>query len=461
MNRLFFRARSLQAQLAVRLATLYVLATLAAVGALVFQAYSAANELSDEDLSRRAADLAGFVTVDGTGQPRLDLPAKLAAAYGSPAETFVFAVRDQNGRMFAASHSDVRELAAGWALAADEPKFFRLEDFGSSRQNYYGLTAAFPSRAGPLSVTVARAADATELVHAVLWEFVLDVAWVIPLVIAATLLIGVIGIRRGLAPLRHISAKAAAIDAGSLSTRLPDDQVPSEIRPLIKAVNDALDRLAKSFAVQRQFAANAAHELRTPMAIVTAGLEQLGRGDEPAKLRADVARVNRLIGQLLRVARLDAAALDVTGVADLSAVATDVVEYMAPLAVSQSRALAVHGAEKPVRVQGNRYAIEDAVRNLLENAIAHAPSRSEIVMTVDPAGSIAVADHGPGIAPEDRERMFDRFWRGTARTGSGAGLGLAIVREIMAAHRGRVDVSDVPGGGAAFTLVFPSPAAAA
>jgi signal transduction histidine kinase len=425
-----------------------------AVGALILQAYSTANTLSDEDLDRRAQDLAGYVTADAAGQPRLDLPTKLAAAYGSPTKTFLFVVRGPKGEILAASHSDIRDVAVGWPLAGDEPRYFRLEDFGSTGQDYYGLTAGFDSRAGPLSVTVARAADETELVHAVLWEFVLDVAWVIPLVVAATLLIGVFGLRRGLEPLRQTSIKAAAIDAGSLSVRLPEENLPTEIRPLVAAVNSALDRLEKSFAIQRQFTANAAHELRTPMAIVTAGLEQLDRGGELAKLQTDVARVNRLVEQLLRVARLDSAALDVSGVADLSAVGTAVVEYMAPVAVSQKRSLAVHGADAPVNIAGNRYAIEDAIRNLLENAIAHAPPNTEIVVTVDPVGTVTVTDRGPGVPAEDREHIFDRFWRGKARTGAGAGLGLAIVREIMKAHRGSVDVADVPGGGVSFSLVF-------
>lgn len=448
-----FRGRSLQAQLALRLAALYVAATVIAVGALVYQAYATADSLSEEDLSRRAQDLAGFVSSEG-GRPRLDLPAKLAAAYESPAETFLFVVRGAAGDIVAASHPDVRDVASGWPLAADDARFFRLEDFGRTGQDYYGLTTRIDSRAGPLSITVARATDAAELVHAVLWEFVLDIAWVIPLVIAATLLIGVFGIRRGLAPLRQTSVKAAAIDAGSLSVRLPEDDLPAEIRPLVRAVNGALDRLEQSFVVQRQFTANAAHELRTPMAIVTAGLEQLGRDAEITKLHADVARVNRLIEQLLRVARLDALTLDVSGSVDLSAVVIGVVEYMAPLALAQKRNLAAQGTEQAVNVQGNRHAIEDAIRNLVENAIAHAPPGTEIVVSVDPAGSVNVVDRGPGVPAEERERIFERFWRGRTKAGSGAGLGLAIVHEIMKAHRGTVLVTDAPGGGASFTLVF-------
>jgi len=447
-------ARSLQLQLALRLAALYIAATAIAVGVLVYQAYSTADSLSDQDLNRRAADLANFVVVDGTGEARLDLPPKLRLAYESPAATFLFVVRRPDGQVIAASHPEIRNLVSSWPKAGQEPSYFRLEEFGSTSQDYYGLTAKFDSRAGPLSVTVARAATSDELVHSVLREFVLDIAWIIPLIVAATLLIGVFGIRRGLLPLRQVSAKAAAIDPGSMSIRLPEEGLPSEIQPLVQAMNRALDRLQRGFAVQREFTANAAHELRTPLAIVTAGLEQLKGNGELFKLREDVARMNRLVDQLLRVARLDAVSLDVSETVDLSSVATELAGYMAPLAVSRKRSLGVQGIEEPIYVKGNRHAIEDALRNLVENAIAHAPPGTEVVISANPGGSVSVADRGPGVRPEDRDHMFDRFWRVKGSRGSGAGLGLAIVKEIMKAHQGGVQVDVNPGGGAVFTLLF-------
>jgi signal transduction histidine kinase len=448
-----FRMRSLQLRLALSLAALYIAATAIAVTGIVYQAYSTADELSTEDLNRRARHLANVVVADGAGEAKVELPDWLAALYRSG--RFLYAARRPAGKIIAASNDEVADLVTRLPVPGEQPAYFRLTHFGAAARDYYGLTAKLDSRVGPLWVTIARAADDDELVHSLLREFVFNVAWLVPLVAAATLAIGIVAIRRGLRPLRQVSAMAATIEPGSMSVRLPVKDVPSEVQPLVAAVNQALDRLEQGFAVQRRFTANAAHELRTPLAILTGAIEHLAASHDVAMLKSDVARMNRLVEQLLSVARLDAIALDVSGQIDLCGVAKDVVAYLAPIAVANKRALAAQGVEGQVIVKGNRHAIEDAIRNLVENAFAHAPPGSEIVVEVDPNGAVRVADRGPGVAVGERERIFDRFWRGKGSTGQGSGLGLAIVSEIMKAHHGRVEVGDNPDGGAVFTLVFP------
>ncbi len=448
------RLRSLQARLALRLAVLYVAATTIAAAALIYQAYEAADTLNDRELSLRAADLAQYVGVDTGGAARLELPAELASRYQAAGNDDIFAIRTGRDAVLMASPANFGEIAAKWPMGTDEPSYFHLKDFGSEGHEYYGLTLVLSSRAGPVSISVARAADADVLVQSLLREFELDLGWIIPLLVIATLAVGVLAIRSAFKPVAEISQKAAAIGPGATSIRLPEANLPSEITPLVAAVNHALDRLEYGFDIQRRFTANAAHELRTPLAIVTAALDVVEDGDEIAKIKADVARMNRIVDQLLRVARLDAVALDISDAVDLNDIAAEIVAAMAPWALTRKRCIALHANAEPVVVRGNRHAIGDAVRNLVENAVAHAPPSTEVTVSTSADGTVSVADCGPGIAAEYRKHIFERFWRGTGKGNSGAGLGLAIVTEIMKAHQGSVSVDDNPGGGAIFTLRF-------
>ena len=443
-------------RLALSLAAVYLVATAIGVVALLYQAYSTADALSKEDLNRKAKHLAALTTRQPDGSPLTRLPDWLDALYRSGA--FMHAVHRPDGALVTQSTKEVGDLVARLPPATAEPLYFRLKNFGEARKDYFGLTVSLESAAGPLRVTVARAADDDVLVGALLREFVFNTAWLVPLMVIGTLAIGVWALRLGFRPLREVSAKAAAIEPGTLSERLPEAGVPSEIRPLVAAMNYALDRLEKGFAVQRQFTADAAHELRTPLAILTAGLEQLGADPKVMKLRKDAERMNRLVEQLLRVARLDALALDVSEQVDLGTAARNVAGYLAPLAIAQHRSIAVQAPHSPVVIRGHRHAIEDAIRNLVENALSFTPANSEVVLSVEPPAVIHVLDRGPGVRPEDRERIFNRFWRGKGSPGSGSGLGLAIVSEIMKAHGGTVRVSDNDGAGAAFSLTFRSTA---
>src|SRR5260370_27994482 len=356
------RLRSLEAKLALRLAALYVAATVIAVAALIYQAYETADTLNDRELSLRAADLARHVTVDSTGAARLELPTELAARYQASGNTDIFAIRRASDAVVAASPPNFGEVAAKWPAGRDAPSYFHLKAFGGEGREYYGLTVVQSSAAGVLSVSVARAADADILVHSLLREFVLDLGWIIPLLVVATLVVGAVAIRSAFKPVAEESQMAAAIGPGATSLRLPETNLPSEMTPLVTALNPALDRLEQGFHVQRQFTANAAHELRTPLAIVTAALDVVDGNGEITKFKADVARMNRLVDQILRVAPLDAVSLDRLVPVCLNDVASEIVAAMAPWSLARQRSIALQADSELVVGKGNRYAIVVACR---------------------------------------------------------------------------------------------------
>lgn len=446
--------RSLQGRLAVRLALVYLVVTALAVGLLLYRAFDSAAALNNRELRLRASDLSRAVSVDSSGAIALTMPPNLAAAYAASEDGDLFVLRAPDGRVIAASPTAFGERVARWPLASEEPNWFRLDDFGPRVQDYYGLSVAMRTPAGLVSITVAQANGAHAFVESIVADFLFETAWIFPLLLAISLIIAIVVIRAGVKPIMQISERAAAIGPGTTSIRLPEEGLPSEVAPLVSAMNRALDRLEQGMVVQRQFTDNAAHELRTPLAIVTAALDSMGDSEEVVKLRADVARMNHLVARLLSVARLDAQALDVSSTINLNAAAGAVVEAMAPWAIAQNRRVALVCPEAPVLVMGNGPAIEDALRNLVENAVTYAQAGHEVTVTVHEDGSVAVADNGPGVPVGDRERIFERFWRGSDARAGGAGLGLSIISEIMKAHHGTVRVEDNLGAGALFKLTF-------
>ncbi len=447
------RIKSLQLRLTIELAALFLVASCLAIGGLIYGASLTAGSLADRELGLRVEDLVSHVSLDQAGKPRLELPPGLRQAYDTPAQQSVFAILDKDGHLVEASTPELSAMIARSPPADAEPSYFQLSHFGPLGQSYSGVGLRLDSAAGPLSVMVAQVSGGDQLVHSILREFVLDIAWYVPPFVALALLLAAYSVRRSLRPLRTASAQASYIGPGSISLRLPETDVPTEALPLVIAVNRALDRLEQGFTIQRRFTANAAHELRTPLTIITARLDSLEGNGEVSALREEVARMNRLVEQLLCVARLDSVVLDVSSRVDLREVAEEVAGSMAHLALATGRTIALTGAER-VMITGNAAAIVDALRNLIENALAHTAPGTEVIVDVGQDGALSVLDSGPGIPVDDRPRIFDRFWRGRRVRTDGAGLGLAIVMEIVRAHGASIAVSDRTPCGARFDLRF-------
>ncbi|HZX29954.1 MAG TPA: ATP-binding protein [Rhodocyclaceae bacterium] len=271
---------------------------------------------------------------------------------------------------------------------------------------------------------------------------------------------------RGLRPLVHLADSVAARTPDALAP-LPEGRVPEETRPLVHALNDLLARLGTALASQRAFVADAAHELRTPLTALQLQLQLVERAasDEErqqamAALKAGLQRTRHTVHQLLTLARQEPGAGEAARNAlPLAPLARQVVADHAPLAESRHIDLGVSEADEDAVVIGDPDGLRILLANLVANALRYTPSggRVDVAAARDQGRAyLEVADTGPGIPAEERERVFDRFYRRAGEDESGSGLGLAIVRTIAERHGARVRLLDAEGGGLKVRVDFPS-----
>lgn len=288
----------------------------------------------------------------------------------------------------------------------------------------------------------------------------------------AIMVSGVVLTRRGLRPIKRLARTAQLITPEDARTRLPVNELPDELRELAQCLNEAFDRLDTALMAERQFTSSAAHELRSPMAGLTARLDALlQRTDLPddaraqvAELRAEAARLARVSGQLLLLARLDRAAAGEafpTAPVDLEDIVRDAADSLQPAAAEKQLAIRIE-PEPHTTVRGHEEWLLRAVYNVLNNAIKFSPPHAQVTIALTHTSDnkrvlLSITDEGPGIPPAERTRVFERFYRGSsAHAAEGTGLGLAIVADIVRAHRGEVFVSSGPGGrGTTITLILP------
>lgn len=273
------------------------------------------------------------------------------------------------------------------------------------------------------------------------------------------------GVGAGLRPLHRVAADIQQRRPGALEP-VAAERLPAEITPLVHALNDLLARLAHTLDAQRQFIADAAHELRTPLTAVRLQAEMAQRADDDAEraetlteLRAGLLRASHLVEQLLAMARLDAA--PVTGPVervDLLDLVKRVVAEFAPIADDRHLDLGLLPSDA-VTVAGDPGELRTLLGNLVDNALRYTPADGRVDVQVQPVGTeavLTVSDTGPGIPAAERERVFDRFYRGANATTPGSGLGLAIVQRIADRHRASIRLEDVePGGGLRVIVRWP------
>ncbi|WP_050750742.1 sensor histidine kinase [Paramagnetospirillum magneticum] len=439
-------------RIVVRLSLTTLVAIVMAYSWLWWKYHSVTEVMRDTYLIEQAIAIRNQVTVRPDGRITVDLPPIQTASYAESEGSLRFAVRlRSSGAILAQAGEPVGPAPE----MGDGPRLYRSNPDGPGPVLMFGAAVLLTSPAGELVIQVEESgSDFDAMTRSLVERFAKEGGWLGAPFLLAMLLVSLVTIRNSLLPLKRLSEQAAAIGPASTDIRLPEAQVPREILPLVHAVNSALDRIEAGFRIQRDFTADAAHELRTPLAVLRAHVETLPDPAIREALVRDVDSMTRLIAQLLAVARAEALTIAMDEQADLNAIAVDVGTFLAPMALRQRRMIEVIEAPRPCLVTANAEAVFNAVRNLVENALTHAPSDTTVTVRVEAPASLLVEDCGPGVPAELRERIFQRFWRAERRK-SGSGLGLAIVREIMLAHGGRVEVGDRPGGGAVFSLHFP------
>jgi signal transduction histidine kinase len=417
--------------------------------ALYYLLNQAANSLHRDALRSQAFTIATFLRPQPDGGLTLEIPAEVRPLYNGVYGLYAYAVLDADGKVLFSSRPDGRALFDHDEQAVRD-WYVRRRITGAL---LFGVSVARPVGEHMYFVQVGQdLAHRDVIIDDVVSEFFPRVAWITFPILLLLLLIDIFIFRRALSTVREASTAAASISPQRTDVRLPEEAVPSEIAPLVHAVNRALDRLEAGFRAQREFTADMAHELRTPLAIVRARVDSLEPGPLRDQLRADLVSMTRTVNQVLDIAELENFLVGTESRADLHDVCADAVAFMAPLAVERGQTIALTGAAGPVWVHGHTEALFRAVRNLIENAIRHTPAGVSIEVEVGEGGTVRVLDDGPGVPEADRESIFRRFWRRDRGKLDSRGLGLAIVARVAEAHEGAVSVDERPGGGSIFTL---------
>lgn len=262
------------------------------------------------------------------------------------------------------------------------------------------------------------------------------------------------------ARLRRAAEAAARIDPRAPRGLLPTEETPIELMPLTTALNAALDQIASNMEVQRRFMNNVAHELRTPLTVMRGRIDALPNDQMRLALTNDVSRLTTIVSSMLQLARLHSTELPFEPLV-LNSTARMVLADLAPLILNNGADIALEEeGDTRVPIKANEATVRAAIANLVDNALRHAQAKSTILVRVIDGAVIEVSDDGVGIAPSDRTQVTEPFNRMSPNS-TGAGLGLTIVRDIMAAHGGTLTILARPGGGTTVRLVFPPPEATA
>jgi two-component system, OmpR family, sensor histidine kinase TctE len=436
---------SIRLRLLKRLAGPIVLVNLAGAGLTYLLAWTPAQVAFDQGLADAAAGLLARAQA-GQGTPAL-----VQDGYPQRDATW-FTVRGPGARQLAGT-ADFPPLRPG--VAAYDARLHG--------EPVRVVALAGRSASGAIEVGVARTLRERSRVRSAILRSLVLLEGLLTLVLVG---LAWLSVTNGLLPLARMRANLNAREGGDLAP-IADEDVPYELAPVIGAFNDLLGKVQAGAQAQHDFLANMAHQLRTPLAGLKLQLEWLGarHGDDPETarsvrlMRQANERMIRQTNQLLALARASPAGVTQARLErlDLAALVGESVQLFVDTAAGKG--LDIGFELEPAVVAGDAFLLRDLVDNLVDNALRYTPAGGTVtVRCAREQGQpvLVVEDSGPGIAPAKRALVFNRFVR-LDETSAGSGLGLAIVRDIAHAHRATIELSDMPGGGARFTVRFPAP----
>ncbi len=382
---------------------------------------------------------------EGTAGERIDETSAILPTYSSTYDGRAFVIVDAGRHVVIASRYADR---VPWRLvprpAVSEP--FRAGHF---------VGVSLPVRIGGEAFWVVVSQDETrpgaildDVGRALLSRYI---ALLLPILLLLPLVNSLL-IRRLVAAVRTVSARATEIDARTLDIRLDEADLPAEVVPLVQATNALVARLEDSFAQQSQFIANVVHELRTPLATLRIRIEGMADAAVRDAMVRQVDRLSHVVRQLSDLAALERVPGSAVERFDLVALAAETIAAVVEQEVARDHEIGLDAPDHAVIITANRILIGLALSNLVTNAVRHTPAGTVVSVSVEADGRIAVADNGPGITAHAPDLLTRRFWRADHGRSDSAGLGLAIVDRVAKVHGTALSIGNRAGGGAVFSI---------
>jgi len=417
------------------------------------------DSLDDRSLKEQVGDIERHIAWRNN-QLYIELPAKLLRDYRAGAGQFIYVVSDETGRILGnygssnllrntqiptdEHHESLALFSTIRQLAGEDLKFFAAEKWVNiAEDQWVNIQVA----QGPLHEDI--------LVDEILKEMLESYGSVVIGLIAA-LVIGIIFVLNQLTKsLRLVEAGALAIRPGSGQMGIEVDNLPRELVPVVAKFNNALQKLDMAYIQQRNFSDIAAHELRSPLAIVRGQAERLPSGHEKETLLDDISHMEQILARLLELAHSESAVLGENKKLELGQTLGALLADVGAAYVRRGLTLDFQGLDEPVWVHADVAMLEVILRNLLDNAVSAGGNTVSVFISYDCRGGVRVCDNGPGVAEIYWEKIFERFMRlNPSHTNGSAGLGLAIVRRLAEAQGARVTAHRAPQGGLEIGLEF-------